>query len=281
MELVGKLLSDKGIKFIVSGRDYLIKCLNPEHEDSNPSLRIDKVSGLAHCFACGWKHNIFKFYDVNPPLTSIKLVKLKDKLSELKRNTDLQMLEGAHPVKNKYRGISVETLSKFEAFYTDSIQKMADRIIFPIRNVSGRIKFFVGRYINSDANPKYLYYPDHSYIGCFPEIISKEYNTVVLVEGLFDFLNLYDKGIKNVVCVFGTQTLKNNIKEKLIVYKAQGISKIILLFDGDIAGRSAAKELKPLIEAEDFVVEIVDLPDDEDPGSLSQEDVDTLKEYIK
>jgi DNA primase len=281
MEPVGKLLSDKGIAFKVSGRDYVIKCLNPEHDDSNPSLRVDKVSGLAHCFSCGWKHNLFKFYNVDPPLTSIKLLKLKEKLTNLKRVNDLQMLEGARPVRNVFRGISIETLTKFEAFYTDSIQSMVDRIVFPIRNISGRITFFIGRYVNSDAPPKYLMYPEHSYIGCFPEKIDREFTSIVLVEGLFDFLNLYDKGIKNAVCMFGIQALKYNISAKLQLYKAQGVHKIFLMLDGDTAGRTAATELQPLIEAEDFVVEIINLPDDEDPGSLSQEDVNTIKEYIK
>lgn len=281
MEPVGKLLSDKGIVFKVSGRDYVIKCLNPEHDDSNPSLRVDKVSGLAHCFSCGWKHNLFKFYNVDPPLTSIKLLKLKEKLTNLKRVNDLQMLEGARPVRNVFRGISIETLTKFEAFYTDSIQSMVDRIVFPIRNISGRITFFIGRYVNSDAPPKYLMYPEHSYIGCFPEKIDREFTSIVLVEGLFDFLNLYDKGIKNAVCMFGTQALKYNISAKLQLYKVQGVHKIFLMLDGDTAGRTAATELQSLIEAEDFVVEIINLPDDEDPGSLSQENVNTIKEYIK
>jgi hypothetical protein len=44
---VEALLIEKGISFTSSGKDYLIKCLNPDHDDSNPSLRVDKINGVA------------------------------------------------------------------------------------------------------------------------------------------------------------------------------------------------------------------------------------------
>lgn len=82
------------------------------------------------------------------------------------------------------------------------------------------------------------------------------------------------------VCAFGTNTLQNDTKQKLLPFKAQGITHVYLMFDGDEAGRKAAKLLKPLIEAEEFVVEIVDLPDDTDPGELDAEDIASMAEYI-
>ena len=94
-------------------------------------------------------------------------------------------------------------------------------------------------------------------------------------------LNLYDKGMRNVSCVFGTSTLKNATKERLMPFKVQGVEKIFILFDGDKAGRDAANEIKPLIEAENFKVEIIKLPDDTDPGELDQASVDSIKEYTK
>ena len=47
---VEELLQEKNLDFKVSGRDYLVKCLNPEHEDTNPSMRIDNITGIFHCF---------------------------------------------------------------------------------------------------------------------------------------------------------------------------------------------------------------------------------------
>ena len=280
MEIVGKLLSDKGIPFRVSGRDYVVKCFNPDHEDSNPSMRIDKTTGVFNCFSCGHRGNLFKKYDINPPLTSIKMQKLKDKLQALKL-VELSELEGARPYKQKFRGISVETLAKFEAFTTAEVKELEDRIIFPIRDITGKIRVYVARHTLSDAQPRYLYYPAHVRIGCYPEKINTDKNYIILVEGIFDALNLYDKGLDNVVSIFGTQSLKLNIKDKLLIYKVQGIRKIYLFLDGDVPGQKAAEELEPLIAAEGFEVEQIKCPEDEDPGSLTQEEVDTIKEYVK
>jgi DNA primase len=40
------LLNNRQIQYREAGKDYLIKCLNPEHDDSNPSMRVDKVTGI-------------------------------------------------------------------------------------------------------------------------------------------------------------------------------------------------------------------------------------------
>ena len=72
---------------------------------------------------------------------------------------------------------------------------------------------------------------------------------------------------------------QNSTKQKLLPFKAQGVTHIYILFDGDEAGEKAAKQLKPTIEQDEFVVEIIKLPDGVDPGELSQEDVDSIREY--
>ena len=58
-----ELLNKQEVGYTPSGQDYLIKCLNPEHDDSNPSLRVDKVTGVMHCFSCGFKGNVFAHFD--------------------------------------------------------------------------------------------------------------------------------------------------------------------------------------------------------------------------
>jgi DNA primase len=277
---VEALLNEKGIPFTSSGKDYLIKCLNPEHDDSNPSLRVDKVNGVAHCFACGWKRNLFKHFGLFTNNSSIRVAKLKEKIQELKTSMhEVVFPEGATPYTKSFRGLSVVTLKHFEAFYTHSVEKLEDRIIFPLRDITGKVSAFVGRHILSDANPRYVNYPSGVTLTTYPVKLEGIFTNMVIVEGMFDMLNLYDKGMRNVVSVFGTQALKSNIHVKLMPYKVQGITKIFILFDGDKAGREAAKELKPLIEEQGFTVEIIDLPDDTDPGDLDDTAVSSIKEY--
>ena len=60
-------------------------------------------------------------------------------------------------------------------------------------------------------------------------------------EGIFDVMNLHDKGLTNAVCCFG---VKNVTEEKLQVLSVQGIERIDIFLDNDEAGqkRAAAKK---------------------------------------
>jgi len=275
------LLNKNNIDYKLSGRDYLVKCFNPEHEDSNPSFRIDRVTGVAHCFSCGFKTNVFKYFNVFTNPIPIKIAKLKEKLHDLMLTTDgLSTPPGATPYTKPFRGISARTLKKFGAFYTNQVEKLQDRIIFPVWDITEKTKVFVARHTLSNGNPRYINYPSKVQIPVFPPHMPYDSTSLVLVEGIFDLLNLYDKGLHPVVCTFGTNTLQNDTKLKLLPYKAQGITKIYILFDGDEAGETAAQALKPLIQDCDFIVEIIKLPDGIDPGELDQENVNSIKNYI-
>jgi DNA primase len=276
-----ELIQKHNLAYQVSGRDYLVHCLNPEHQDSNPSFRIDRVTGVAHCFSCGFKTNLFKYYGVFTNPIPLKIAQLKEKILELKTaNTGLELPIGYTPWTKTFRGISPQTLKHFGAFYTSQVEKLADRIVFPITDITSKIVAFVGRHTLSQGNPRYVNYPSKVTLPVFPSHLPMGYTSLVLVEGIFDMLNLYDHGLENSVCVFGTNTLQNDTKNKLMPFKAQGVTHIYLLFDGDDAGRKAAKTLKPLIEAENFVVEIINLPDGTDPGELDRESVDGIIEYV-
>ncbi len=281
MDPVLELIQKNGLGYQVSGRDYLVRCLNPEHPDTNPSLRIDKVSGSFHCFSCGFKGNLFKYYGVFTSQTPLKLAKLKEKLQELKTyKNGLELPRGAIPWTRTFRGISADTLKIFEAFYTNLEEMLQDRICFPVKDVTGKTVVVVARHVMSNGNPRYINWPASANMPLFPPHAGSGDKTLVLVEGLFDMLNLWDKGLSNVACCFGTNTLVKDLKLKLLPFKAQGVTKIYFMFDGDDAGQKAQQQLKPLVEEEGFEVELIQLPDDMDPGELSQEEVDSIREYV-
>jgi DNA primase len=104
-----------------------------------------------------------------------------------------------------------------------------------------------------------------------------------LVEGLFDMLNLHDKGLECAVCCFGTQKLSPyNIVEKLTPYMIQGVQKIYLMFDNDEAGIQAAEKIKTAIELKtNLLVDTIDLPEDCDPGDLTQTQVNYIKKIVQ
>jgi len=282
MNHVLDLLNKHNIPYTEGAKDYVVKCLNPDHDDNSPSLRIDKVTGKMHCFSCGYKVNIFSHFGVVGNFVSIKVAGLKEKLKNLQTSfTGVEFPEEVIPFNRVFRGISVKTLKEFGAFYTNGKDTLNDRIFFPVKDMTGKNLLFVGRHILSQGNPRYLNYPSGVTMPIFPEVFKEKHTSAFLVEGIFDMLNLYDKGLKNVCCTFGTNTLQKNTAYKLLPLKVQGVTKLYIMFDGDTAGREAAEKLKPLLEAENFEVEIVEMEDGKDPGDLTQEDVDSILDYIK
>lgn len=278
------VLKDKNMVFVPSGKDYLIKCLNPEHIDNNPSLRIDKLSGIGHCFACGYRVNIFKYFGIISDHQNAKISAIKEKIQKVFAETrGLDMPKGWAPYSKPLRGISRDTLHHFEAFIVQNHEELEDRIVFPLKDITGKIIAFIGRHFIADMKPRYRVYPHGVELPLFPAKLYPVNGSIVLVEGIFDALNLIDKGLPNVAATLGTNTIfsrKGVNKDKIALLKLQGITKIVILFDGDQAGIKAAEELKPVLEKENFYVSIIDLPEDRDPGDLTQDEVDHLKKLI-
>lgn len=95
----------------------------------------------------------------------------------------------------------------------------------------------------------------------------------MLVEGIYDMINLYDKGIKNVACCFGT---KNISEDKLSLLKMQGATQIDIFFDGDDAGQNAAETIKVMCEKAGLFSRNVFLRNT-DPGALNESQVKKLE----
>ena len=283
MNPVKDLLDKKGIRYTESAKDYVTNCLNPDHTDKSPSFRIDKTTGITHCFSCGYSVNIFKHFGVLTNHSSIKVAKIKAKIKELLTSFNgVTFPEEMIPINRSFRGISVATLRKFGAFYTTSGKdELQDRIFFPIKDLTGKPVVYVGRHTLSDGNPKYLNYPTGAAMPIYPEVLEEPTDHIVLVEGLFDMLNLYDKGMKNVCCAFGVNTITKSVADKLLPLKVQGVTKVYVMFDGDDAGYKGASALLPALEAEGFIAERITLERDTDPGSMSAEDVEMVIEYMR
>jgi DNA primase len=260
-----------------SGRDWTIKCPSPEHDDSNPSCKVDKLSGVAHCFSCGFKANMFIFHGMLTVPNSVKVNKLKQKINALRKiSQDVERPKGWAPFNESIRNISKSTLQHFGAFYTDQDEQFIDRIIFPVDDIRGITVAHIGRHLRANVNPKYVVQPVGAQMPVMPAKLASPSKYIVLVEGIFDFLNCWDKGLKSAVCCFGVGTLKSSVKEKLLPFKAQGVTHVFIMFDGDEAGRKGSAVLVPILEEEGFVVEEIHLEEDEDPGGLTQDDVDQL-----
>lgn len=271
------LLQERKLYFKVSGRDYLVKCLNPEHEDKNPSMRIDNITGIYNCFSCGFKGNIFKLFGAPSNFLDIKRQKLTDAI-EQKRSSSvgLPFPKGSLPFKGNWRNIKPETYEHFEAFQHHETQFIG-RVIFPIRDITGKITAFNGRHMNFKAEKKYMIHPSQASLPLYPYSVKPIKDRVILVEGIFDMINLFDKGLTNAICCFGTNNVDSN---KLSILKMQGVMGVDIIFDGDRAGREAAENIKILAGRLGLIPNIYPMKDNVDPGSLTEEQVRNLGERL-
>ena len=273
MSSVRNILSSKGISHETHDNYFLISCLHLEHDDKHPSMIVNSISGDFKCWSCGYSGNLYKYFKLESNPRDVLTNRLKKKIEKLLNTNAINIPEDSEPVLVDYRGISTDTYKKFSVFYSRSFK---DRISIPIYDVSNNIVGIVGRLVSSDNEKmKYMQYPNKQRMPIYPFNHNK--GEITLVEGIFDVLNLYDKGYKYASCYFGCSPSNAKVElERFSILRILGINKINICFDGDSAGRRGAKTLKNILESDNYIVNTISLSDGKDPGSLSREEVKIL-----
>ena len=146
-----------------------------------------------------------------------------------------------------------------------------NRVIFPIRDIQGRCIAFGARALDKEQQPKYLnsaeskyYHKSQTLYGFFEgkEVI-KQKRQIILVEGYLDVIRLHECGFKHAVATCGTSLTAEHLR-----FAQRYSDKILLLLDGDQAGKEAAWRSCPLLLSSKMDATIVVLPPEEDPDSF-------------
>ena len=168
---------------------------------------------------------------------------------------------------------------------SENIDRFRDRVIFPIKSMSGRILGFGGRILGSSKNlAKYINSPE-SLIYQKSKVLYGIYESkqsivkndnCFLVEGYTDVIKMHQSGISNVVASSGTALTENQIR--LINRLTKNIT---VVFDGDAAGSRAALRGIDLILSQGMNVKICNLPENEDPDSfVSERSLKEVESYL-
>lgn len=222
--------------FKYSGEEAIVRC--PFHDDHSPSSSINVVTGVFHCFSCG----------ANSSAEHLA-TQLGGEVIWVPDNRGLRRVDGGEvetdwrslllaPVAfgNEYlhdRGVTDKLIAKY------GIRENEDGIIFPLKDISGRIcGVQVRHYVRK---PKYIFHGVRPALFPFENLTAKPKDPLFIVEGVFGVLNAEKFGV-NAVATMGASSFAQSI---IYLEQARAIhkGKTAIIFDPDDAGVIAAAKL--------------------------------------
>ena len=153
--------------------------------------------------------------------------------------------------------------------------RFRSRIMFPISNTAGKIIAFGGRIFEKDDPAKYMNSPETPLykksevfygLDITREAIRKK-ESAILVEGYTDLIQLYQAGVKNVVAVSGTAFTERHVNQI-----RRFTSKVYLCYDGDLAGKNAARKAGYSLLKGGIDSKVIVIPDGLDPDDWINRD---------
>jgi DNA primase len=151
------------------------------------------------------------------------------------------------------------------------IDRFRNRLMIPICRDTGSVIAFGGRAVEADQQPKYLNSPETPIYSkgrtLYGLHLSKnairQRKFAILVEGYFDFAQVYQAGFEGVVASCGTALTPPQAQQL-----RRFTSKIVLSFDPDTAGQGAAVKSCEMLVEEGFAVNVAILPSGDDPDTF-------------
>ena len=142
---------------------------------------------------------------------------------------------------------------------------MSGRIVIPIRNLHGQLVAYAGRSLD-DRPPKYKLpagFRKGLELFNLQRALALGSKTVIVVEGYFDCMRVHQGGFAWVVGLMGSSL--SPAQESALL---QHFERIVLMMDGDAAGRAASAAIATRL-SDWRSVQVIRLPDGSQPDELS------------
>ena len=293
-----------GVKMRRSGNELRGKC--PIHKgEGTDTLHVNTEKNIFQCFSCKAKGNVLDFvaaieqckvrdaalklaswYSLpripssapnSEPATARKQERAQEKevgeSSEANRPLGFRLkdIDFSHAYL-KGRGIERETAEYFGAGFFSGKGSMHDRVVIPIENQTGELVAYVGRAIDN-AEPKYKLPSGFGKSQVIYNLARAREDagggTVVLVEGFFDCMKVTQAEFPCVALMGSSMSAK---QEALL---ASNFERVVIMLDGDEAGRNAAPEIAARL-AKHLFARIVDVGNHQQPDQLVTEELKRL-----
>ena len=281
-----EFLESLGIEVANEGdEEILFKC--PFHDDNTPSASYNITDRVYNCFVCGGGSLKSLAQDLGFEMKAEMIDRIPPSLEGIQR--DLNAILNPNTERNNYflsefekieyeiqcpeyllERIDFETVQEFNLHICDNEKSLYnERIIFPLHSKSN-IGFIARDY--TEVKPqKYLFpknMPKQEFL--FGKMESDE---VILVEGVFDVMKLWENGYKNCVCPSGVVFSE----EQASLLIENGIKSLTLLPDGDEAGKEFIKKMESFVNIFDINIanpQTFYIREGKDPFDLTKEDID-------
>ncbi|MDI9369726.1 MAG: DNA primase [Synergistaceae bacterium] len=177
-----------------------------------------------------------------------------------------------------WRALSEEGVSFKEAFDAGLVlegrsgpyDRFRGRIIFPVRDISGRLLAFGGRLIRGEG-AKYINSPEgvlyskrrSLYLLHRGKEAARSRERLILVEGYTDAIRLHLCGFDETAASLGTALTED--QARLI---RRLTDRCYICYDSDVAGQEAAIRGMYVLRKEGLDVNVVELPEGKDPDTL-------------
>ena len=148
--------------------------------------------------------------------------------------------------------------------------RFRDRVTIPIRGIRGNLIAYGGRTVGDDT-PKYLNSPETVLFSKSQVLYALDRaarafvksDRAIVVEGYFDCLALHVAGFTETVATLGTSLSEHHAREL-----ARKVARVVVCYDGDAAGRTAAVTAVRTLLAADLEVAVLLLPEGQDPDDV-------------
>lgn len=157
------------------------------------------------------------------------------------------------------------------------------RVLFPILDERGRVVGFGGRKLPDAEGPKYqnsrdndLYNKSKVLYGLnWAKADAVQQGEIVICEGYTDVIGFARAGIPRAVATCGTALTEEHVKQL-----KRFTRRLVLAYDADEAGQSAADRVYAWEKAHDVEVAVVSLPPGSDPDELARTAPETLHDAV-
>ena len=282
-------------------RDQLVGRCPIHRGQRDDSFRASLDHNAFHCFACQASGNVLDFVAAmeqcsirqaalrlqrwfslsapgegcpagptgHPPDPACRSVRKGELIRKKEgRNPPLRFalsgVDPAHPYLVE-RGIDPATAVAFGVGFYAGPGLLSGRIVIPIANARGQTVAYAGRALDGRL-PKYKLpagFRKALELFNLHRAVATGSKTVIVVEGYFDCLRVHRAGLPWVVALMGSSLSaeqENALRE--------AFDRVVLLLDGDAAGRAASRAIAARLSRRSWVAE-VQVPDGAQPDQLS------------